>query len=90
MTKQRTLQDEYAKQARLIASALAQAVASDEHTEGCDISAGLFGPKASALLNCMAKEMVDSTGTVTKFEQDGATVLMDCSFEPLYVAHRQR
>lgn len=41
----------------VLASALAKAVADDEAGEGCDLSAGLFGPAVSSLLREIAEQM---------------------------------
>lgn len=83
----RTQERNFSKQARIIAGALAQAVAHDEQTEGCDISAGLFGPEASALLECLARELVNSTGSITRFTSTTED-LKDGTSEPRFTATR--
>ena len=83
----RTTKDLYSKQARVLAGAFASAVAADERDDGCDIAAGLFGSRASALLECVARELVNASQTVTRFEPV-VTELKDGSDEPGYLARR--
>jgi len=51
---EQTVKHPFTPTAYALAGVLARAVAKDETTDGCDISAGLYGKEASQLLTAVA------------------------------------
>lgn len=60
---------QFSQSALDLAGRIAQAVADDEASEGCDLSAGLFGPTMSRLIVDLTETIEDLEGQIAALNE---------------------